>query len=100
LIFVFKNINYTNEGILLAVISGGLTSGIGYAIWYLALGGLSAVQAAVVQLFVPVIAAFGGVIFIYEKLTFRLGIASFMILGGILIVVIGRKYFRKQRFMK
>jgi len=91
---VYNNINYTKEGIWLAVISGGLTSGIGYTIWYTALGGLTATQAAVVQLLVPVIAAFGGVIFISEKITLRLGMASFMILGGILIVVIGKKYLR------
>jgi drug/metabolite transporter (DMT)-like permease len=96
LIIVYNNINYTKEGIWLAVISGGLTSGIGYTIWYIALGGLSATQAAVVQLLVPVIAAFGGVVFISEKITLRLSLASFMILGGILIVVIGKKYLRNN----
>jgi len=96
IIIVYNNINYTKEGIWLAVISGGLTSGIGYTIWYIALGGLTATQAAVVQLLVPVIAAFGGVIFISEKITLRLSLASFMILGGILIVVIGKKYLRNN----
>ncbi len=94
LIIVYKNITYTNEGIWLAVISGGITSGIGYTIWYIALGGLTATQAAVVQLLVPVIAAFGGVVFIAEKITLRLSLSSFMILGGILIVVMGGKYLR------
>ena len=94
-ILVYKDLKYTNEGIWLAIFSGGITSGIGYAIWYIALRGLSATQAAVVQLLVPVIAAFGGVLFISEKITFRLSISSIMILGGILILVIGKKYFFK-----
>ena len=95
LLIVFKNVNYTSKGILLAIISGGVTSGIGYTIWYMALKGLTSTQAAVVQLLVPVIAAFGGVIFVFEKITFRLTISSIMILGGILIVVMGKKYFLK-----
>ena len=91
LIISISNANYSTEGIWLAIISGGVTSGIGYTIWYMALGGLTATQAAIVQLLVPVIAAFGGVIFIAEKITFRLTIASLLILGGILIVVLTRK---------
>ncbi|MEN8125469.1 MAG: DMT family transporter [Bacteroidota bacterium] len=95
-ILAFKNINYTTKGIWLAVLSGGITSGIGYTIWYNALRNLTSTQAAVVQLLVPVIAALGGVIFISEKITFRLIAASFLILGGILIVVLGRKYFIRK----
>ena len=55
------DVSLTPAGILLAVLSGAITSGVGYTIWYIALGGLSATQAAVVQLLVPVIAALGGV---------------------------------------
>ena len=88
---------YSIEGILLAVLSGGIASGIGYAIWYSALGGLSVTQAAVVQLSVPVIAALGGVIFVSETLTWRLILSSLMILGGILLVVMGRYYFITAR---
>ena len=95
LLVVLKDVNFTSKGILLAIISGGVTSGIGYTIWYMALKGLTSTQAAVVQLLVPVIAAFGGVIFIFEKITFRLTISSTMILGGILFVVMGKKYFLK-----
>jgi drug/metabolite transporter (DMT)-like permease len=93
-LITFKDTNYSSEGIWLAIISGGITSGIGYAIWYTALGGLSATQAAVVQLLVPVIAAFGGVLFIAEKITLRLTISSLLILGGIFIIVLGRKKFK------
>lgn len=92
-----KNANFSSEGILLAAISGGITSGIGYTIWYIALGGLSATQAAVLQLLVPVIAALGGIIFVSEIVTVRLMVSAAMILGGILLVVLGRYYFVQSR---
>ena len=88
------------QGVVLAVLSGGVTSGFGYAIWYLALAGLSATRAAVVQLLVPVIAAFGGVLFANEMITLRLTLASLMILGGILVVVLGRSYLVQQELGK
>ena len=96
-LFTIQKSHFTQEGILLAIASGGLTSGIGYVIWYKALGRLSAVQAAVVQLFVPVIAAFGGVLFLSEVITLRLTISALLILGGILLVVVGRYYFFRLR---
>jgi len=77
----------------LAILSGGIASGIGYTIWYIALGGLSSTQAAVVQLSVPVIAGLGGVIFISEKISLRLTISTLLILGGILMVVLGKYYY-------
>lgn len=98
--FTFQNIDISSEGILLAALSGGIASGIGYALWYVALGGLSATQAAVLQLLVPVIAAFGGVIFVSETITLRLTISAIMILGGISIVVLGRYYFVQQKLEK
>jgi len=85
--------HYSPEGILFAVLSGSLASGIGYTIWYMALRGLSATQAAVIQLSVPVIAAFGGVLFVSEVITFRLGVSTMIILGGILLVILGKLYF-------
>lgn len=88
----FKTAQFSLEGILYAVLSGGIASGIGYTIWYMALGGLSATQAAVLQLLVPVIAALGGIIFVSEAITVRLTVAAAMILGGILMVVLGRYY--------
>jgi drug/metabolite transporter (DMT)-like permease len=74
-------------GIALAIVSGAVTSGLGYVIWYLALRGLPAGRAATVQLSVPAIAAAGGVIFLSEPLTARLLIASAAMLGGIAIVL-------------
>lgn len=77
-------------GILLAVASGAITSGVGYALWYTALRELSAMRAATVQLSVPVITAFGAVLFLAEPLSLRLGLASVAILGGIALVLAGR----------
>lgn len=76
------------EGLLLAMASGAVASGLGYAIWYAALPHLSRTRAAVLQLSVPVIAGFGAVIFIGEAITPRLLIASAVILGGIAVAVV------------
>jgi drug/metabolite transporter (DMT)-like permease len=91
-VFTMQNINYTSEGIILAFLSGSITSGVGYTIWYIALRRLSSTQAAVMQLSVPVIAAVGGVIFVSETITPRLVISVIIVLGGILMVILG-KYF-------
>jgi len=84
------------QGILLALLSGSIASGIGYAIWYMALAGLSSVQAAVMQLTVPIIAAVGGVLFVSEEMTLRLLISATMVLGGIL-AMIATRYFIQQK---
>jgi drug/metabolite transporter (DMT)-like permease len=88
---------YSAEGILLAAVSGGITSGIGYTMWYIALADLSSTQAAVLQLSVPVIAALDGIVFVSEAITSRLILSSAVILGGILIVVTSRYYFTRDR---
>jgi len=74
-------------GVALAIASGAVTSGIGYVIWYAALSRLSAIRAATVQLSVPLIAAFGGVVLLSEAITPRLLAASVAILGGIALVL-------------
>ena len=78
------------SGIALAIGSGAVTSGLGYVIWYAALRKLSAMQAATVQLSVPLIAAFGGALFLSEVMTLRLMSASVAILGGIALVLTSR----------
>ena len=80
----------TPKGLLLAAISGALTSGLGYAIWYRALRGMGAVKAGVVQLPVPVLTALGAVLFLGEPLTGRLLAASAAVLGGIALVLAAR----------
>ncbi|WP_077001962.1 DMT family transporter [Variovorax sp. KK3] len=78
------------SGIALAIASGAITSGLGYVVWYSALPRLGALLAATVQLSVPPIAAFGGVLFLAEPVTPRLALASVAILGGIALVLFGR----------
>jgi drug/metabolite transporter (DMT)-like permease len=93
--FTIQDINLTKQGIILAIISGGITSGIGYSLWYLALGGLTAIQAAVVQLLVPVLAGLGGILFADEILTSRLLMSAIIILSGILTVILSKSCYRK-----
>jgi drug/metabolite transporter (DMT)-like permease len=70
-------------GSVLALVSGAVTSGLGYAVWYAALRGLTATRAAIVQLSAPLLAAAGGVTFLGESWTLRLLLSSALILGGI-----------------
>jgi drug/metabolite transporter (DMT)-like permease len=76
---------------LFAALSGGLTSAIGYVIWYAALRDHSATSAALVQLLVPVLAALGGVVLLSEALTVRLLLSSAMIIGGVALALTQRK---------
>ena len=80
-------------GVWYACLSGALASGVGYAIWYMALPSLKSTTAASVQLSVPVIAALGGVFILNEPLTLRLVTASIAIIGGIaLVLAAGQRY--------
>jgi drug/metabolite transporter (DMT)-like permease len=86
-----QGVHAETRGILLAILSGAFASGLGYVIWYTALRGLSSTRAATVQLSVPVLAAFGGVVFLAEAVTLRLVIASILILGGVALTVIAKE---------
>jgi drug/metabolite transporter (DMT)-like permease len=77
------------RGLALALASGVLTSGLGYVVWYAALPRLKALQAASVQLSVPLIAALGGALLLDEAFTARLALAALAILGGIGLVLGG-----------
>lgn len=79
-------VHFSAAGVLLALASGTIASALGYVIWYSALRRLAALSAATVQLSVPVIAAFGGVLLLGEHVTPRLLVASAAVLGGIAIV--------------
>ena len=87
----FSGTHWKPQGILLALISGVLTSGLGYVLWYKVLPSLTMTQASVLQLLVPVLAAFAGVAFLSEQPSARLITSSVMILGGVAWVVIRRK---------
>jgi drug/metabolite transporter (DMT)-like permease len=83
-LFPWANLDRTGTGY--AVLSGAITSGLGYVIWYAALRGLSATSAATVQLSVPVLAATGGILLLGETITLRYLVASIAVLGGIALV--------------
>src|SRR5438105_95321 len=83
-------VSFDGLGLACAIASGALASGVGYAIWYTALPGLSVTTAATAQLSVPVIAAAGGIVLLGEPLSVRLVLASAAVLGGIALVVIRR----------
>ena len=70
-------------GIALAVLSGAVTSGLGYALWYSVLPVLGPSRGAVAQLTVPVFAVAGGMAFLGEALTLRFVIAAVLVLGGV-----------------
>jgi drug/metabolite transporter (DMT)-like permease len=82
--------NLDPAGIRYAIASGAIASGVGYVIWYSALPGLKATTAATVQLSVPVLATFGGILFLSESITLRFLLASLLILGGIGLVIVER----------
>lgn len=82
-----STLEVTWRGALLAVISGAVTSGLGYVIWYRALRGLSGVTASLVQLATPVLAALGGIVLLAEPLTGRLAVSAALVLGGIGLAV-------------
>ncbi|ETX30102.1 DMT family transporter [Roseivivax isoporae] len=78
-------------GVALAILSGAVTSGLGYALWYSVLPRLEASVAAVAQLTVPVIAMAGGMLFLGEALTPTFAGAAALVLGGVALSVTGRR---------
>ena len=91
LVLLTHSQNISITGIGYAVASGALASGLGYALWYSVLPSLSALTAATVQLSVPIIAAFGGFIWLGEAMTTRLLVASIAVLGGIALFVMSKQ---------
>jgi drug/metabolite transporter (DMT)-like permease len=92
MVLTFSEIQISNKGILLAIASGAVMSGLGYAIWYSVLPSLTLTQAAILKLTVPIIAAVGGVLFSNEVITIKLISSSILVLGGVLVVTVGRRY--------
>lgn len=81
----------TPEGVLYATLAGAVASGLGYIAWYAALPALRATRAAVLQITVPVIAAWGGVALLGERLTLRLVVAGAVVLGGVWLATVTRR---------
>ena len=82
---------WNHSGVIYALLSGAVTSGVGYFIWYAALAGLKSFQAASVQLSVPIIAALAGVVLLDEALSLRLVFSSIAVLGGIALILCARQ---------
>ncbi|MEQ1606943.1 MAG: DMT family transporter [Pyrinomonadaceae bacterium] len=87
----YPQIHLSNRGIILAILSGAVASGVGYTIWYTALKFHTATRAAVLQLSVPVIAAVGGIVFLAETFSTRLLIAGILIILGIGMTILGKR---------
>ena len=84
------HLHINHAGLLLAIASGALASGLGYALWYHVVARINGSVAATVQLSVPLLAAGGGVILLQEAMTTRFMVTSIMILGGIALVSMKR----------
>src|SRR5215510_12195544 len=82
-----SKLTITPAGFLWAALSGSITSGVGYVLWYAALPRLTATRAATVQLAVPVLAALAGVVVLAEAISLRLVISAVVILGGVGLAV-------------
>jgi len=85
------------DGVALALASGVVASGLGYVVWYFVLPQLTATRAATAQLSVPAIAALGGALLIGEPITLLMLGAAALTLGGIGLVIIGRRTPRDGR---
>ena len=82
------------KGIVLAITSGAITSGLGYALWYKVLKHLPASRAGIAQLSVPAIAAIGGLVLLNEAVTLRLLITTVMVLGGVGVATLSRSHVK------
>lgn len=87
---LWSSLTWTPATLAYAVLSGAITSGLGYALWYRVLPQLGATRGAIVQLTVPVIAAAGGIAFAGEPLTLRFAVASVLILGGVGFAIVAK----------
>ena len=88
LLLLIPQLQLSISGVMLALASGALASGLGYALWYSILPAFSATVAASLQLSVPVLAAILGAIVLAEPISLRVGLASVIILSGIAIVIL------------
>lgn len=83
-------------GLVLAVLSGAVTSGLGYALWYRVLPQLGAARAAVAQLTVPIIAALGGAALLAEAPGLRFWVAAALVLGGVALASLNYRGFTRR----
>lgn len=88
---VTEQISITKQGLIYAVLSGAVASGVGYSLWYYVVKKLNTVVASIAQLSVPVIATLGGVLVLSEPVTMQFVISSTVILLGISLVLVAPK---------
>ena len=91
ILFLPENMFITNKGLLLAFISGSITSAIGYVLWYEVLPKMQFITAGIIQLFVPIISIVISIIFLKESLSMTLFLSATMIFIGILLTVFSKK---------
>jgi drug/metabolite transporter (DMT)-like permease len=87
---MLRDLHLELRGLVLAIASGAVASGLGYVLWYAALRDLSGFTASIVQLAGPVLAAAGGVLLLDERISLRLAVAATLVLGGIALAIMGR----------
>ncbi len=90
-VFALTHETASASGVVLALASGIVASGLGYSIWYRALRGLTTFRAALIQLSVPVIAALGAILFLDERLTLHFVVAGAFVLGGIAFAILAKQ---------
>ena len=86
-----SQVSITEQGLIYAVVSGSVASGVGYSLWYYVVKKLNTVVASIAQLSVPVIATLGGVLLLSEPVTMQFIISSTVILLGISLVLVAPK---------
>jgi drug/metabolite transporter (DMT)-like permease len=89
-VIAWPSLSLSTRGVVLAGISGAVTTGLGYVAWYRALRDLTATKASIVQLSVPLLATLGGVVLVDERVSWRLLLSSALILGGVALAVAQR----------
>ncbi len=87
LIFSSNGPSATVRGMMLAIISGAITSGLGYIVWYHVVSRIAPTQAAIAQLLVPLLTAVAGVIVLSETFSLRLLISGTIIASGVALSV-------------
>lgn len=82
-------LTFSTTGVAIGILCGGLTSGLGYALWYSVLPKIQGATAAIVQLSVPVIAIVAGAVLLGEEIGLIVGFATVLVVGGIAWSVTG-----------
>ena len=94
ILFLPENMFITNKGLLLAFISGSITSAIGYVLWYEVLPKMQFITAGIIQLFAPIISIVISIIFLNESLSMTLFLSATMIFIGIILTIFSKKVYK------